>query len=298
MLGTATEVDGFGTLADLVAERLRDSGEDAFRVLFNSAGFAAPRVTWSPGRHELRHPAQGRFAAICDRMRDATGHVTERNFDLGKFGSLVDRMMVLVPDGAHYRYVHYGREIARHYGRDPTGGSTADFPAHITRFFDLVYQAASERREWVLTEHEPPTPVFVRLWRRLIVPVMVVSGERVVRFVALNLAENELRSGLELLPDPVFVTDGERAVLFANSAARKEFGLPDLHLSGPRLGELAGLMPERLPPTEEMLARQLVERCRVVRERAGMHDFYEVSVSAAEHRCGALYVVVLRREEA
>ncbi len=193
-----------------IATSLMPGHEDALRRMFNEMGAQAPRIVWSPAPDDLASPVLRRFAETCEAWMDDTGHVPSERFDTEALGALKDWLMIVEPENGDFRYTYYGARIADHYGRDMTGQRVRDFGGHISLFFEGLYLAAQSRREWVMSEHEPPKSVFVRAWRRLIVPLFGSDGDAVARFAVLNLPENELRAGLDLVPDPVFVADAER----------------------------------------------------------------------------------------
>jgi PAS domain-containing protein len=282
-------------VADMIAESLMPGRTDVLRGLFLAHGARTPVVIWSPLHEDLRHPMLRRFTEVCMRLASTDGEIRVNAFDLSAFGVLRDWMMLVEPDGESYRYLHYGPGIASHYGRDMTGRSTSDIGGYVQTFFEAIYHAARERREWVLSEHEPPSSVFVRQWRRLIVPLMDDGGQLVERFAVINLPENELRAGLDLIADPVFVMDNEHVVQYANRAACRSYGLSDARAPGPTLRQLTGLELEGLPPLEEMLVdARLMESVELTLE-AGIADRQGITVSAAEHRGRMYYVVLIHR---
>lgn len=284
-------------VVDRIAEALVLSRNDALQRLFRSAGAREPMVVWSPGKPDLLPASLARFAVICRTLCAHDDLPRKARFDLEAFGALRDWMMLVAPEGGGYRYLHYGSGIADQYGRDMTGCTTADIGGHIQTFFEAVYRAAERRREWVLTEHEPPRSVFVCAWRRLIVPVIDDNGRSVAFFAAINLPENELRAGLDFVGDPVFVLDGERVVHYANVAARRAFALRGTMAPGPTLGQLTGLDLGRLPPLEEIFTDTRIADRVELTLHAGVAERRRITVSAAEHRDRLFYVVVINRLE-
>ncbi len=282
-------------LVDMIAESLIPGRKDTLRQLFNSQGARAPMVIWSPGFQEMHSPLLRRFATVCETMMDDVGHVPKHGFDLAAFEEGMRRwIMVVAPDGDNYRYEYYGKGIARHYGRDMTGQTTTGFTNHIGQFFNALYQVAQKHGEWVLSEHEPPKSVFVRVWRRLIVPLFGTDSQTVTGFAVINLPDNELRTGLELMVDPVFVMDGDQVVHYANGAAQRLFGLEPIASQKRLLSELSGITLDALPAPEDMLTRGSVEETVQLTIKAGIAERLVTTISAAEQRGTAFYVVVLR----
>ncbi len=280
---------------DLIAESLMPGRRDILRRIFNDHGARAPMIIWSPAVDELQSPLMRRFAEICRGFMDDTGQVPASAFSLEALGPIAAWTMIVEPEGDEFRYAHYGAGIAEHYGRDMTGETTRGFTTHIAQFFKALYRAAAERREWVLSEHEPPARIFVRSWRRLIVPLMDDAGETVLRFAVANFPENELRAGLELITDPVFVLAEDQRVQYANRAAQRMFGFDTMRAHDADLTALCGVEVETPVSPEEMLSQGQVEDSLRLSLRGGIAERLVVTVSAAEHRGTAFYVVVMRQ---
>ena len=260
--------------------------------LFRANGAAPPVITWSPGNDDLGTPVLQSFSDVCDALATPAGFIQQDRFRLEDFDGLDRWMMLVRRDGPDYRYDHYGAEIVNHHGIDMTGMSTADEQSHIGTFGAALYTSSIWRRERVLSVHEPPARIFVRLWRRLVVPMLDGAGE-ITTFAVALVPDNELRAGLEMIVDPVFVTDGDGIVQYYNDAARCDFEIS----SGQRrpLAVLTGIDSGGLPAPEILLARrEIVERLELVERRGGIMDRLAISVSAAEHRGRAYYVFLLR----
>ncbi|MDU8944819.1 PAS domain-containing protein [Ovoidimarina sediminis] len=279
--------------ADLVAESLMPGRPDAVRRLFNAQGAPAPTILWSPELSELPSPQMRRFAALLDTWRDADGRVPRDDFDLEAFEGLKDWIMLVEPEGESFRYSYYGKGIQNHYGRDLTGLLTREIGGHIAQFFEGVYRAAHQRGEWVYSEHEPPQAVFVRAWRRLIVPLY--TGDEVISaFAVVNLPENELRAGLELMPDPVFVIAEDHSVQYVNRAGLRFFDLSPTRQPAENLQDLTGIALENAGSAENMLAAGRVVDSIQLTLKGGIAERLVMTVSAAEHRGRAYYVAVMR----
>ncbi|MEL6801024.1 MAG: PAS domain-containing protein [Pseudomonadota bacterium] len=286
--------DTEASVVDMLTESLLPGRPDALRRVFNAHGARAPFIIWSPQPQELQSPQIRRFAEICTGFADDQGRVAKSAFKLAAFGQLTDWIMLVEPEDSHYRYVHYGAGIAEFYGRNMTGGTTEGFTSHIAQFFEALYRAAQQRGEWVLSEHEPPAAVFVRSWRRLIVPLMGEDGKSVEGFAVANLPENDLRAGLELMVDPVFVLDAEQQVHFANRAAHKMFGIDTHGTQGATLQGLTGITLDTGQSPEELLSAQAREDSIELTLNGGIAERLVMTLSAAEHRGTAYYIAVMR----
>lgn len=275
-----------------MAAGLAGNDMSAVRSYFTAHATPDPRVVWSPPAASLGSPVLRSFSEVCDVLGTPDGLIPAASFGLDAFDGLERWMMVLERDGDHFRYVHYGAEIRDHYGHDMTGKTTADFGGYISVFFDALYHAATQRAERVMSEHEPPRRIFVRSWRRLIVPLIDADGA-VTGFVGANIPDNELRAGLEMINDPVIVTDRTSQVLYANAAAQQFFHASPGPL--PELTAMTGLDLAGVKPPEVLLARrEVVERLELNQDNTGLMETVALSISAAEHRGHAYYVLHVR----
>ncbi len=281
---------------DLVSAVL-DGGGPALRDLFAAQGARAPLIHWSPRPQDLNNPAIQGFAKTCRAMTDATRPMACADYRFDAFEPHTSWMMVLeVEDsGTAFRYSHYGEGIARVRGLSMLGQTTADFGGHIGRFFTATYRAMVQRREWLLTDHVPPKEVFARVWERLIVPVVDESGT-VARFVAMNVPDNDLRAGLEIVPDAVMVLDADQIVRYANTAARRMFDrnrYPSQDLS---LFDYAGIdLQLDQPPGDLVHSRAVQDRvCLAARDNI-LQDFL-VTISGARLWGHDFYVITLRQD--
>lgn len=277
---------------EAMAQSIAGNDMTSVETFFAAHGVQQPRVVWRPSMSALASPILRSFAEVCDILGDPDGSIPQSGFDLDAFDGLERWMMVLRRKGDHFEYSHYGAEIRDHYGRDMTGKTTADFGGYISVFFAALYHAATLRRERLMSEHEPPQRVFVRAWRRLILPLVDDSGT-VTGFAAANIPDNELRAGLEMITDPVFVTDRSAQVLYANAAADQYFSVPTGPL--PDLVHLTGFELKGIKPPEVLLARrEQVERLELTHRQTGLMERVALTVSAAEHRGHAYYVLHVR----
>lgn len=287
MLASQTEV------AEQVAESLVPDRADAVRKLFNDAGARAPEVIWSPQPNELRNPLLRSFYELCAR-HSVNGRVPESAIRVEDFGGLAEWLMLLQPvdGGKDFEYLHYGASVAQNFGADMTGKRTSEFGGHISTFFLGLYRAVIRRNEWAYSEHEPPKEVFVRLWQRLIVP-LYDDSESVSRILVLNVPDNELRAGLELMVDPVFVLRGDESTVYYNRAAQILFGIQS-DASRRTLEDLTGIPLEIRHSPEDMLSQHKIEDSVRLTIREAIVERLVMTVSATQHRDEAFYVVVMR----
>lgn len=287
---------GQARVVDLMSEGLMSEQSEALRQSFNAAGARAPVVIWSPKDEELQSPLLERFAELCRSMASADGKVRLTAFSADRLDpGLVNWLMIVEAEEETFRYRAYGAGIAEHYGRDLTGLTTAAFTGHIAAFFEALYRSAARRGEWALSEHEPPRSVFVRIWRRLIVPLFTEDGSRVAAFAVLNLPESELRTGLELMVDPVFVADEDGIVHYSNGAAREMFGIKSSRGAEATLKQLTGIGLGSLPSPASMLSRREVRESTELHLVGGIAERLISTVSAAEYRGRAFHVVAIRK---
>lgn len=263
---------------------------------FTLANAGPPEIIWSPHRRQLRNPLIERFYDHCRQLLRPDGCLHWKDVDLADMGGISQWMMLLkkTPEPGIYTYLHYGAGIAGHYARDMTGKTTEMFGEHISQFFSAVYEASRSRREWVLTEHEPPSRVFVFRWRRLIVPLVDESRE-ISGFLAINIPENALRAGLDVVPDPVFVTDGAQQVQYSNTAARRAFdGSASAHV-GKTLANIIGkpLQIER-SPREMYETGDVVDEIGILNVGSTVSDRFMLTVSGFSHEGRSFYIVIVR----
>jgi diguanylate cyclase (GGDEF)-like protein len=93
---------------------------------------------------------------------------------------VADRLMLLRPqgegEGEAFRYLHYGREIARHAGFDMTGRTTADFQGELAQFFAGKYRQVLATRRPLYTVHQAVHAQSIISWERVILPVAEPGG--------------------------------------------------------------------------------------------------------------------------
>lgn len=255
-----------------------------------------PFVMWQPHPEVIASHCVRAFHELCNTLSGGASSIPDDRFDLAYFGAMRDWLMLAEPteDGAAYRYAHYGKGIARIYGRDMTGKTSADFPGHLSAFFTAIYHDVTQRKHRVLTLHQPPHQVFVTTWRRLAVPIVDKSGT-VVRILALNSPENELRAGLEVLPVSVLIVDADHIVRFANKEARKTFDEGNYGPWTRSVFDYGGLDLEIRERPEDILARGIAQTCTCRHVKLQRMGEYQATISAALYKDTAFYVMLLHQ---
>ncbi len=281
-------------IVDQIAESFAPAPTNLVRQMFNSAGMRAPEVIWSPSDIELRSHLLRQFAATCRVLARDDGTLSDAPINLDHFGDLKDWIMMIEPvqDAKDFRYTYYGKGIAQNYGRDMTGRRASEFGGHVATFFAGLYSAMLKRGETVFSEHEPPQNVFVRVWQRYIVPRIADDGT-VVGFLAMNVPENELRAGLELMIDPVLVLTDAQQIVYANRAAQTAFNLP-LVRGQEAFGHATGMSLDTSRTPAEFLTQNRVEDSVQLTIRDTIVERLVMTVSAAQYKGIAYYIVVMR----
>ena len=282
-------------VSDLTVESLLPGRENGLRQLFNQAGLRAPEITWTPSRSELHSPLHRQFEAKCRQLAGPDGRILKKDVAAADFGGLSDWQMLIEVrnDGEDFLYTHYGKAISESSGIDMSDRLVSDFGGHVSTFFMGLYRAILKTGQWVYSQHESPREMFVRSWQRLIVPLYDEAGS-ISHLLALNVPDNELSVGLELMIDPVFVVDQDRKVLFSNRAGRKMFNIP---LTLPRehtLDMLTGIDLDCSESPEDLLSQNRVIDSVELTRNGSIMERLVMTVSAAEHRGQAFYVVVMR----
>ena len=279
---------------DRLTYSLASGSLDEAQELFAAYDAPAPMVLWAPREADLAGPLLSEFATACDRLSEGAPTLPEDSVSPEAFAGLERWLMIVnIQPDERFVYRYYGTGIAEHYGRDLTGSASDTFGAHISVFFTALYRAARLRKERVLSTHEPPRDVFVRLWRRLVVPMTDGNG-RVTGFAVLNLPENGLRAGLELIMDPVFVVEEAGRVRFTNAAAREAYDAAALAGGSSDFTRVTGIpLPDDETPFS-LHRRQIHLRTTELVDRGGMIERVAMTVSTVEHRGGCFSVIQLR----
>lgn len=281
---------------DFLAECLIRGSSVEIKWTFSLADARPPEIIWSPSPRQLLNPLIRRFFDLCHEKLGPDGCLHWDDVSIAEFGALSDWIMLLEkgPAPGEYTYLHYGRGIAGHYAKDMTGKTTAVFGGHISQFFNAIYEACRTRREWVLTEHEPPSRVFVFRWRRLIIP-LVSEHHEICGFIVMNIPENALRAGLDVVPDPVFVTDGDQIVRYSNVAARRVFdGAASAHV-GEVLRDVIGQgLGVQKSPDQMFETGEIVDEIGTLKVGSMVSDQFLLTISGFVHEDRSFYIVIVR----
>ncbi len=279
-------------LNQLVAD-LAPHGESVAQLFKNQLA-RAPWIVWSPERRDITHPMVRRFYDRCETLPAAKGGVAETDVDLDHFGSLADWMTVVRvdPESDRLTYAVYGQSLRRIAGRDMTGLSPADLRHYNGEFVTAVYLAARNRNLIVLTEHEPAPDVFVHRWQRLIVPMH--SGGAVTGFLTMGAPENEMRAGLEIISDPVFVMDADQRIFFVNRAGAELFDVSQTDAHGRTFFDVSGISIEIEKSPMELSGADVVQDQLRLPAESGLSDSFLVTIGATLHRGTPFYVLQVR----
>jgi len=263
--------------------------------LFESEGRPPPRMVWSPKSSDYSNPLISRFAQTCHALAQPDGRVLARDFNVDAFRPLQDWLLHLdiEDDGKVFRYLHYGDGIASVRGLSMLGKTTEAFGGHISTFFSAVYRAVLLQKDWILTVHTPPHKVFARQWERLIVPLFDDAGS-VAQFTVLNVPDNELRPGLDIIPDPVLIVDEDMIVRYANRVAREVFGHQDHLETHMTLFAYSGIDTDMPAPPGELVKSQAVHDVVSLVLRDTMIQRFMLTISATQQWGTAYYVITMR----
>lgn len=264
-------------------------------ALFAAQGAPAPMVVWHPTLADAPHPLLRSFLRATGMPE---GALPVQWLESEGFKALSDWTMIVAPDAdGELTYRHYGAGIADAYRIDMTGRRVRDIGGHVSVFFQALYRAAEGRRSPVLSLHEAPRQVFVRSWRRIIQPIEDAGGAP-AGFAVVNIPDNDLRAGLEVLPDAVMVVASDGELYYANRAACLLFE----RLRGARAGETVQAftgLDLALPESPEGLirgGRPLVRR-DVIAQGAQLLPL-RLSIGATFYRDAPIYVVSARPDDA
>jgi PAS domain-containing protein len=274
---------------------LCSDGLDPLVALFEAVGAQAPLVLWRPGPANLRHPVLRRLHDAVAAQSDARGRAPLSLVDSDEFKALSDYAMVLEPvaEGRDFRYVQYGNQIANSYRQDLTGRLTSEIGGHIALFFLALYQAVMRREVTVKSVHEPPEQVFVQKWQRLLVPLFDASGA-VRRIAAVNVPDNDLRAGLDALPDPVLVVGANTQVVFGNRAACRMFGAGGMAQPRGRLQDVLGTQVDLGASPESLVRQGTLHERRQALLRDHLLVPVRLTVGATFYRQTPFYVVTVQ----
>jgi len=276
-----------------LAADICSGGTASLRSMFESASSQPPLIKWSPDISDLRHPLVVRFAQLCQTLCAADGMILASDFTLDAFSGLKDWMTILDNDGGDLRYSHYGDGISTVRGFSKKDTVAAAHRDLISEFFQGVYRAVQTRKEWLLTVHEPPRKIFARNWESLALPLLDTTGA-VSRLINISVPDNELRPGLEIIPDPVLIVDQDQIVRFANRAAREMFDHQIYIGTNMDLFTFSGINFTPPAPPEEMAQSRAVHDVVSIVLRDTMIERFLLTISATEQWGTAYYVLTLR----
>lgn len=284
--------------AKFVAELAQDLAQgrsDTVGRYFATHGASAPQIVWTPSLEDPRHPVLRSFLRACGET-DSVLPVTWLDSD--SFSVLRDWAMIVEPSDAEgdYVYRHYGSKIAEVYQSDMSGRSVSEFGGYISGFFAALYRAVELRRQPVMSSHEPPKQVFVRAWRRIIQPLVNADGTFAC-FAVINIPDNELRAGLDVLPDAVMVIAADSNVCFANRAACVLFGQARSPLGKVSLQEFTGLELALPDAPEKLILEGRPRQLRRVTASGSMVLHVSLTVGATYYRDQPFFIISARREE-
>jgi hypothetical protein len=100
---------------------------------------------------------------------------------------ILDYLIIVSNEDDSLRYEHYGRAIARSYGRDMTGRALDEFPPLIAQMFRLIYRLCERQRVPVFMRHVPSESHSVEHWLRLIAPLDDAARGRITHFLVCNI---------------------------------------------------------------------------------------------------------------
>lgn len=136
---------------------------------------------WRPAGDDLAHEQLQFLLSYWKNLSDAEGRVTADEIDpLNMWPALGFVILVdVIEGGEDFRIRVYGSAIAQSVEVDVTGKLISQTPWQgvVMEFFYAVYRAVVIRPEPLYTEHEPPMDVGVKLWHRLMLPLVDGDGE-------------------------------------------------------------------------------------------------------------------------
>jgi hypothetical protein len=137
-----------------------------------------------PDLVDIRHRRLCHHWRVAQRARQA---LPMRSDLSPAFLAEITDHLVVTRNGDDPYYEHYGRALARAYGRDMTGKSASDFPASIGQMFRSIYRLCELNRAPVFACHTPPPSVPIEHWLRLVVPLGDAGGHQVTHFLVCSI---------------------------------------------------------------------------------------------------------------
>ncbi len=261
--------------------------------LFFENATGAPSVLWGPSVYDLKHPVIKNFAACIMGDSKRASCIKLSDFKKLQLQAFQPWLMLLEPvkNCTDFKYLKYGSEIAVMFGRDMTDHFTSEIGGHVSDFFIALYAAAITRKECVMSIHDPPADVFATSWRRLIVPLLDETGD-VALIAALNIPDNELRAGMEVLPDPAMIVQTDGQLMFSNSPARRIFG--ELDTPGVQLSDYCNIDIELPQNAEDYATSKTFTISHIVGTKNQLLVYFEMRISATYFKGRPYFVVLLK----
>lgn len=162
----------------------------SIRYMFWAEGLKTPRIIWDPRPDQIEVSLLANVLGYWNEIRGGRELPSPDDVDPFDFKYALGYIMLLdvLDHGEDFHYRLYGSEIAAAYQGNMEGRRTSEFKGFIGKFFMATYRAVLIRRIPVFTEHQPPPNVFVKSWRRLILP-LAKDGE-IVRLLVGNVPED------------------------------------------------------------------------------------------------------------
>ncbi|MBL3703251.1 hypothetical protein GI582_11180 [Sulfitobacter sp. BDSS02] len=285
-------------LAHILAKQVAVDDFSGITRLAESYGVPPPFLSWNvdPRSADLR--VERNFWEITQGFAQADGSVRRDLLTMDRYGSMNEWLMLLDKnDGTPgYRYSQFGPAVETWcVPATSAEQNTLDFDGFLGIFLTATYEAIAMRNKPLLSIHQSFEQAFVSKNRRIIIPLVDRQGEN-DGFIALNTPTNLLQPGLEVLPVPVLVVDGDMTVCFANKEARKSL---DSGRYGPwdrSLFQYAGIDLTIESSPEEILISGVphASTCRhLAHHRIGT---FKATVTAARHFEHVFYIIMLTRD--
>ena len=143
---------------------------------FLGTGMATPTHCWRPSEEAAPTQELRALLRYWGGLRKGDGLPHYAGFDVLDIPSAVGFLMLLdvIDGGEDFHYRVYGTGIAQDTGFDMTGKRLSSVPtmAPLAAYFMASYRAVIARRAALLAYHQPPPGQPIRLWVRLILPLI------------------------------------------------------------------------------------------------------------------------------
>lgn len=183
-------IDGRTFLDDIAAKLIIDD-HNRLNRLFAEEALDPPILIWNAMSSQLPVPPLPFLLTYWSQLPRTRDIPLASAIDPHSMKSALGHVMLLdvLGRGEDFRYRVYGTNIAERSGFDMTGKRTSEIQTsgYVSKFFLAVYRAVAARRQYVYTQHNPPTEVSAETWDRLILPLADENGE-VSRILVGNVA--------------------------------------------------------------------------------------------------------------